>query len=142
MPRATFAGVTFDLLLSGLEDAHGGMTTVREVPGGDHAWVDLGGPALPRRQVTIKVDSEADYLTLAALPGTAGAAGALTSEAEGAPKNVVLLSLSRTTRHGTGWQLCRTEWLYTGAAATAAAGPVAALPTHTAAAPTQGTQRP
>lgn len=112
MPRATFAGVTFDLLLAGLEDRHEGMTTVREAPGGGHAWVDLGGPLRRRRSVTIKLDSEADYLTLAALPGTTGAAGTLTSAAEGAPQAVVLLSVTRTTRHGSGWQLCRTEWLY------------------------------
>ena len=31
MPRATFAGVTFDLLLSGLEDRHEGLTAVREI---------------------------------------------------------------------------------------------------------------
>lgn len=113
MPHATFAGVTFDLLLAGLEDRHEGMTTVREVPGGGHQYVDLGGPLLQRRRVTIKVDSEADYRTLAALPGTAGAAGTLTSAAEGAPRAVVLLSLSRATRHGTTWQLCQTEWVYT-----------------------------
>ena len=113
MPRATFGGVTFDLLLSGLDDRHEGMTSVREVPSGTHVYVDLGGPLLKRRTVQIKVDSEADYLTLAALPGTSGAAGSLTSPAEGAPKNVVLLSVSRTWRKGTGPQLCRTEWVYT-----------------------------
>jgi len=113
MPRATFAGVTFDLLLSGLDDRHEGNTSVREVPGGDHHYVDLGGPLLQRRAVQIKVDSEADYLTLAALPGTAGAAGTLTHPAEGAPRAVVLLSVGRTWRKGTGPQLCRTEWVYT-----------------------------
>jgi hypothetical protein len=115
MPRATFAGVTFDLLLAGLEDRHEGMTTVREVPGGPgNAYVDLGGLLLQRRTVQIKVDSEADYLTLAALPGTAGAAGSLTSPAEGAPRPAVLLSVSRGWRKGAGPQLCRTEWVYTG----------------------------
>jgi len=114
MPRATFAGVTFDLLLSGLEDRHEGLTAVREIPGGAGAhYVDLGGPLLQRRAVQLKLDSEADYLALAALPGTAGAAGTLTSAAEGAPREVVLLSLSRALRHGTGWQLCRAEWVYT-----------------------------
>ena len=113
MPRASFGGVTFDLLLAGLQDTHEGMTTVREVPGGDHAYVDLGGPLRQRRTVAIKLDSEADYRTLAALPGTAGAAGPLSSAAEGAPRDVVLLSIARATRHGTGWQLCRAEWVYT-----------------------------
>jgi hypothetical protein len=114
MPRATFAGVTFDLLLSGLEDRHDGNTSVREVPGGAGAhYVDLGGPLLRRRTVTVKVDTEADYRTLAALPGTSGAAGSLTSPAEGAPQSVVLLSVSRSWRKGTGPQLCRTEWVYT-----------------------------
>jgi len=114
MPRATFAGVTFDLLLSGLEDRHEGMTSVREVPGGPgNAYVDLGGPLLRRRTVTLKVDAEADYLALAALPGTAGAAGSLTSAAEGPPRDVVLLSVARTWRRGTGPQLLRTEWVYT-----------------------------
>jgi len=114
MPRATFAGVTFDLLLSGLEDRHEGMTTVREVPGGaGNAYVDLGGPLLQRRTVQIKVDSEADYRALADLPGTAAAAGSLTSPAEGAPRAVVLLSVSRGWRKGTGPQLLRTEWVYT-----------------------------
>ena len=112
MPRATFGGVTFDLLLEGLQDTHDGMTTVREVPGGTTAYVDLGGPLLHRRSVTIKVDSEANYLTLAALPGTTGASGSLTHPAEGAAKNVVLLSITRTWRRGTGPQLCRTEWVY------------------------------
>ncbi len=114
MPRATFGGVTFDLLLSGLEDRSEGQTSVREVPGGDHHYVDLGGPLLRRRTVQIKVDSEADYRTLAALPGTSGAAGSLTSPAEGSPQAVVLLSVSRSWRKGTGPQLCRTEWVYTG----------------------------
>jgi len=113
MPRATFGGVTFDLLLDGLEDTHGGNTSVREIPGGTSAYVDLGGPLLPRRTVTIKVDSEADYRTLAALPGTSGAQGTLTSPAEGAARSAVLLSVSRTWRKGTGPQLCRTEWVYT-----------------------------
>ena len=113
MPRASFAGVTFDVLLSGLDDRHDGMTSIREVPGGDHAYVDLGGPLLQRRAATIRVDTEADYLALAALPGTAGASGALTHEAEGAARDVVLLSVSRTWRKGTGPQLCRTEWVYT-----------------------------
>ena len=113
MPRATFGGVTFDLLLSGLEDRHEGMTSVREIPAGPgNAYVDLGGPLLHRRTATIKVDSEADYRTLAALPGTAGASGSLTSPAEGAPQSVVLVSVSRAWRKGTGPQLCRTEWVY------------------------------
>jgi hypothetical protein len=52
VPRASFGGVTFDLLLSGLEDRHEGLTTVREIPGGtDAAYVDLGGPLLRRRTV-------------------------------------------------------------------------------------------
>ncbi len=113
MPRASFAGVTFDLLLTGLEDRHEGQTSVREIPGGASAYVDLGGPRLRRRTVQIKVDTEADYRTLAALPGTSGAAGNLTSPAEGAPRAVVLLSVGRTWRKGTGPQLCRTEWVYT-----------------------------
>ena len=114
MPRATFAGVTFDLLLNGLDDRYEGFTTVREIPGGSgNAYVDLGGPLLHRRSCQLKVDSEADYRTLAALPGTAGAAGSLTSPAEGAAHNVVLVSLSRTWRKGTGPQLCRAEWVYT-----------------------------
>lgn len=112
MPRATFAAVTFDLLLNGLEDRHEGLTTVREVPGGAAHYVDLGGPLLQRRSVTLKVDSEADYLALAALPGTAAAADTLTS-AEGS-RPAVLLSVARTTRHGTAWQLLRTEWVFTG----------------------------
>ena len=112
MPRATFGGVTFDFLLAGLQDTHEGLTTVREVPGGDAAYVDLGGPQLHRRTVTIRVDSEADYRTLAALPGTAGASGSLASEAEGGARDVVLLSVARTWRRGTGDQLCRTEWVF------------------------------
>ena len=115
MPRATFGGVTFDLLLNGLDDRHEGNTSVREIPAGaGNHYVDLGGPLLQRRTVQVKVDTEADYLTLAALPGTSGAAGSLTSEAEGAPRDVVLLSVSRSWRKGTGPQLCRTEWVYTG----------------------------
>ena len=114
MPRATFAGVTFDVLLSGLDDRHDGMTSVREIPGGaGNHYVDLGGPLLQRRAATIRIDTEADYLALAALPGTAGAAGTLTHDAEGAARDVVLLSVSRTWRKGTGPQLCRTEWVYT-----------------------------
>ena len=114
MPRATFAGVTFDLLLSGLDDRHEGMTSVREIPGSaGNAYVDLGGPLLHRRSATIRVDTEAAYLALAALPGTASAAGTLTHPAEGAARDVVLLSVSRTWRKGTGPQLCRTEWVYT-----------------------------
>ena len=113
MPRATFGGVTFDFLLNGLQDTHDGMTTVREIPAGPgNAYVDLGGPLLHRRSVQIRVDSEADYLTLAALPGTAAAAGTLTSAAEGAPRDAVLLSVARTWRRGSGAQLCRTEWLF------------------------------
>ena len=113
MPRATFAGVTFDFLLDGLQDTHGGMATVREIPSGPgDAYVDLGGPLLARRSVTVRVDSEADYRTLAALPGTAASSGTLTSSAEGAPRPAVLLSVARTWRRGTGPQLCRTEWVF------------------------------
>jgi hypothetical protein len=113
VPRATFGGVTFDFLLDGLQDTHGGMTTVREIPAGPgDAYVDLGGPLLARRTVTVRVDSEADYLALAALPGTAASSGTLTSAAEGAPRNAVLMSVARTWRRGTGAQLCRTEWVF------------------------------
>ena len=114
MPRASFGGVTFDLLLNGLDDRHEGNTSVRQIPGGaGNHYVDLGGPLLRRRTVTLKVDTEADYLTLAALPGTSGAAGTLTSDAEGAAREVVLLSVARTWRKATGPQLLRTEWVYT-----------------------------
>jgi hypothetical protein len=58
------------------------------------------------------VDSEADYGALAALPGTAAAAGTLGS-AEG-DRPAVLLSVARTWRKGTGPQLLRTEWVFTG----------------------------
>jgi len=114
MPRASFGGVTFDFLLDGLQDTHQGMTTVREIPAGlGDAYVDLGGPLLARRTVTIKVDSEADYRTLAALPGTAASSDVLTHPAEGAARTAVLLSIARTWRKGAGPQLCRTEWVYT-----------------------------
>jgi hypothetical protein len=117
MPRATFAGVTFDLLLSGLEDRHEGFTSVRDIPasgsGPARAYVDLGGPQLQRRTVQLHVDSEADYLTLAGLVGTPSAAGTLTSPAEGSPRDAVLVSISRTWRKGTGPQLCRSEWVFT-----------------------------
>jgi hypothetical protein len=113
MPRASFAGVTFDFLLDGLQDTHAGMTTVREIPAGSSpAYIDLGGPLLARRTVTVRVDSEADYRTLAALPGTAASSGTLTSAAEGSPRAAVLLSVARTWRRGTGPQLCRTEWVF------------------------------
>ena len=113
MPRATFGGVTFDFLLDGLQDSHGGMVTVREIPlSGGAAYIDLGGALLARRTATIKVDSEADYRTLAALAGSVDAAGTLTSAAEGAPRPAVLLSVARTWRRGTGPQLCRTEWVF------------------------------
>ena len=112
MPRATFAGVTFDLLLDGLQDTHEGMTTVREMPrAGTTAYVDLGGPLLHRRTVTIQVDNEADYLTLAALPGTAGASGTLPT-AEGDARTP---SCSPSPAPGAGARApscCRTEWVY------------------------------
>jgi hypothetical protein len=112
MPRASFGGVTFDLLVNGLEDRHEGLTTVREVPGGPgNAYVDLGGPLLHRRTVTVLLDNEAAYFALAALPGTAGASGTLTTD-DGAD-DVVLLSVSRTYRRGGPLpQLCRTEWVF------------------------------
>ena len=112
MPRATFAGVTFDLLLQGLEDRHEGLTTVREVPSGTHVYVDLGGALLQRRTVRVKVDTEAAYLALAALPGTAASSGTLVS-AEGS-RPAVLLSVSRDWRRGATYQLLRTEWVFTG----------------------------
>jgi hypothetical protein len=116
MPRATFAGITFDLLVDGLDDRHEGMTTVREIPGsaaagGPVAYVDLGGPLLQRRSVTILVDNEANYLFLGALPGTSGASGTLTTD-EG-DQAAVLLSVSRYYRRGGAMpNLCRTEWLF------------------------------
>jgi hypothetical protein len=117
MPRALFNGIAFDFLLDGLQDTHEGMVTVREIPAGPGtAYLDFGGPRLPRRTVTIRVDSEADYLSLAALCGTIYAQGPPTSEAEGFPdgefRDAVLLSIARTWRKGTGPQLCRTEWLF------------------------------
>jgi hypothetical protein len=116
MPRALFAGVTFDLLLSGLQDTHEGLVSVREIPatgaGPAAAYVDLGGPALQRRSVTVKVDDEAAYLALAALPGTPASSGTLDSVEGSRP--AVLLSVSRTWRKGAGPQLLRTEWVFTG----------------------------
>lgn len=116
MPRATFAGITFDFLVQGLQDAHEGMTAVREIPGsaaagGPVAYVDLGGPQLHRRTVNILVDNETAYLFLANLPGTASASGTITTD-EG-DQAAVLLSVTRYYRRG-GPQpnLCRTEWLF------------------------------
>lgn len=114
MPRATFAGFTFDLLLNGLEDRHDSFTTVREIPGAAPggpvaAYVDLGGRQLPRRTVTLKLDTEDDYYDLFARVGTAGT---LSSDAEG-DRPCVLLSLSRSWRKGHGPQLCRSEWVFT-----------------------------
>jgi hypothetical protein len=130
MPRATFAGVTFDLLLQGLEDRHEGLTTVREIPGTGAgppaAYVDLGGPMLHRRTVTLKVDTEADYLALAVLPGTPASSGTLES-AEGAGP-AVLLSVSRSWRKGTGPQLLRTEWLLLPPPEAAARSPAGGAP--------------
>jgi hypothetical protein len=87
---------------------------VREIPTSTAgaAYVDLRGPLLARRTVTVKVDSETDYLSLPALPGTAGSSGTLTHPAEGAARPAVLLSVARTWRKGTGPQLCRTEWVF------------------------------
>jgi hypothetical protein len=127
MPRATFGGVTFDLLVQGLEDRHEGLTTVREVPGGDHAYVDLGGPLLQRRTVNVLLDNEAQYLALAAKPGTAGASGTLTTDDGDQP--AVLVSVSRYYRRGGPLpQLCRTEWVFLGAATTVTATPQGRLP--------------
>jgi hypothetical protein len=127
MPRATFGGVEFDLLVQGLEDRHEGMTAVREVPGGDHAYVDLGGPLLHRRTVNVRLDNEAQYLQLAALPGTAGAAGDLVTD-DGTDA-VVLLSVTRYYRRGGPLpQLCRTEWVFLPPGATVAAAPQGQLP--------------
>lgn len=116
MPRATFAGFTFDLLLSGLEDRHEGFVTARDIPGATdgalHAYVDLGGRQLPRRTVTLKLDTENDYYDLFALIGTPGASGTLSSDAEG-DRPCVLVALSRTWRKARGPQLCRSEWLFT-----------------------------
>lgn len=111
MPRATFGGVTFDLLVQGLQDTHEGQTTVREVPGGaGYAYVDLGGPLLHRRTVNVLLDNEAQYLALAALPGTAGASGTLSTD--DGDEAAVLLSVARYYRRGGPLpQLCRTEWL-------------------------------
>jgi hypothetical protein len=115
MPRATFGGVTFDLLVQGLQDAHEGMTTVREIPGsaaaGDPvAYVDLGGAMVHRRTVNVLLDNEAQYLALAAKPGTTAASGTLSTDDGDQP--AVLLSVSRYYRRGGPLpQLCRTEWL-------------------------------
>jgi hypothetical protein len=133
MPRATFAGITFDLLVQGLEDRHEGLTSVREIPGGasgggGSAYVDLGGPLLHRRTVTIRLDNEASYLYLAGLPGTAGAAGTLSTDA--GDDAVVLLSVTRTYRRGGPLpQLCRTEWLFLPPPEAAATATVEAQPT-------------
>lgn len=122
MPRATFGPVTFDLLVQGLSDRHEGHTTVREVPGGDHAYVDLGGPRLARRTVSVLLDNEAQYLALAALPGTAGASGTLSTEEGDVP--AVLLSVERYYRRGGPLpQLCRTEWVFPTPAAAVTATP-------------------
>jgi hypothetical protein len=116
MPRATFAGITFDLLVQGLEDRHEGMVTVREIPGsagaGDPvAYVDIGGAVLHRRTVTVQLDNEAAYFALAALPGTAASSGTLTTD--DGDDAVVLLSVARSYRRGGPLpQLCRTEWLF------------------------------
>jgi hypothetical protein len=117
MPRPTFAGIEFDLLVQGLEDRHEGMVSVREVPGSAGAvspvvYVDLGGPRLHRRTVNVLLDNEAQYLQLAALPGTTASNGTLT-DYDGLSYAVVLLSVTRYYRRGGPLpQLCRTEWLF------------------------------
>ena len=129
MPRATFGGVTFDLLVQGLQDSHEGMVTVREVPGGAGvSYVDLGGPLLPRRTVNVLLDNEAQYLQLAALPGTAASSGTLTTDDGDQP--AVLLSVQRYYRRGGPMpQLCRTEWLFLPAEPEALAMPSPPAPT-------------
>ena len=123
MPRATFAGIEFDLLVQGLEDRHEGMTSVREIPGGTgSAYVDLGGPMLQRRTVNVLLDNEAQYFALAALPGTASSSGTLTTDEGDQP--AVLLAVTRYLRRGGPLaQLCRTEWLFTAPATTVMATP-------------------
>lgn len=116
MPRATFAGITFDLLVQGLEDTHAGMVTVREVPGSAGAtdpvaYVDIGGAMLHRRTVNVLLDNEAQYEAFARLPGTAASNGTLTTD-DGGDQPAVLLSVTRYLRRGGPMpQLCRTEWL-------------------------------
>jgi hypothetical protein len=134
MPRATFAGVTFDLLVQGLDDAHEGMTTVREIPGsaaapgGDPvAYVDLGGRMVARRTVNVLLDNEAQYLQLARLPGSAASSGTLTTDEGDQP--AVLLSVHRYYRRGGPQpQLCRTEWLFLPDTVVATAASVLPLP--------------
>ena len=123
MPRATFAGFAFDLLVQGLEDRHEGFTTVREIPGGaGEAYVDLGGPLRPRRTVNVLLDNEAQYLAFAAQPGTAAASGPLSTDDGDQP--AVLLSVTRYLRRGGPLaQLCRTEWLFVDPATTVTATP-------------------
>jgi hypothetical protein len=135
MPRATFGGVTFDLLVQGLQDTHGGQTTVREIPAGNwDFYVDLGGPLVPRRTVNVLLDNEAQYLALAQLPGTPAAHGTLTTD--DGDQEAVLVSVTRYYRRGGPQpQLCRTEWLLLPWAPLGAAATGAALPTAAAGAP-------
>lgn len=130
MPRATFAGITFDLLVQGLDDRHTGFTTVREVPAGPgYAYIDLGGAMLARRVVNVLLDNEAQYYGLAALPGTPASSGTLSTDDGDQP--AVLLSVNRYYRRGGPMpQLCRTEWVFPlpGAVVSTAGPPGMALP--------------
>ena len=135
MPRATFQGITFDLLVNGLQDDFQGMTTVRPIPGsaapgaGPAAYVDIGGPTLQRRTVNLKLDNEAQFYFLATIPGTATSRGTLIGD--GFEEEVVLLSVTRYYRRGPAlFQLARSEWLILPplSTVTVAGAPVGALP--------------
>ena len=114
MPRATFAGVTFDLLVHGLQDTHEGMTTVREIPGGagHPAYVDLGGPLLHRRTVTILVDNEAPTSPWPPSPAPPAPAARLTHPPRATPSPPSCSPSPAPGARATGPQLCRTEWLF------------------------------
>lgn len=107
---ATFGGVTFKLMIAGLSDEHSGMVTVRDIPGSSPpvAYVDAAGRSVHRRKVSLRLETEASYVSLSLLVGTSGT---LVSPPE-ADATVVLRSIDRYWRKGTGVQLCHSEWVY------------------------------
>lgn len=87
MATATFDGVEFEIEARPVSGSASALVSVRQIPGGDNSYVDLGGRAPKQRRWRIYT---ADVATFQALEAKRGVEGTLTTTAFGTHTAVLM----------------------------------------------------